>query len=1239
MATSAPVFTTEQSIQQLYLAYFNRPADAAGLAYWENAVANQGVSLATISADFAAQPEYKATYANMSNDQIVNAIYHNLFNRAPDAGGLTYWSGHLTAGDLTINTIVNNIAASALQDPKQGPDSIAVESKVAASVAFTQYLNSNVDARIAYSSGQDNQLAQNYLQSVSDAASLAAAEAALPTTTGPAIIAGGQPPATPVALTTGVDTIASNAGNTVISAVFGTVGTNNPGDTLNALDSIHMGGKGNVLNIVDQGVATTGGVVPTISVSGVQTANIQAVGGETVDTTAWTGLTALNLTASKGADAVTAAGTTAVAVTDTLANAAVTATATTIDGGSTVTVTATGATTATNIVIGDIIVGGTTAPTGAVTVTATETLADISLTDVAGNITVKGGTAVTISSIVNVAASVLTGAVTTGAAINVDGATGAVVVNNTLNVADTKADTITGDAVNVTGGTTVVVNNVVTSSAGATASATQAAAVEGAVKVLDGGTATSVTVNQTVATAAPATAAVTIATPPTVVAGGIGYDAQTTVAGIPVSAAVPGVIGVTAGVVEIAGAVADQLAADASNTVTSVSLNGFGATSFINSNVLNTLTLAGKGADLTVDNAGTTLVTTLALNTNGFTGTSVTEAGVTTLNVTTGGTAGSNVGALDFAALTTLNVAGTQTLKASLLNAAGDAAFKGVVVSGDAGFNDNGTFGATAAGSTITTTSTGKITVTLHAAGTDTFTGSTGTDIITITADQTKAVAAGSGTADELVLSGAVASTFVGGVTKTAAHVSGFEILGINNAAVDGTYDLSLLATGNNFSAIDVKSGGATDAIFANVAKGTSLSFDSTTAYTGNFVYQSIDAQGSTGDTVALTLGTSNGAVSLASLTMEDTNLVGIATLNVVSNDTAANAGAQNTIAALVDSGLSTLNVSGVDGLLITALDEGVTAGATATAAQSFTINNTSGGVVEITTLTDSGLGSLTFNGTGDSLIDTLVVGGHSLTIANSGTGAATIGVLTGATLNSLTLTGQVALGGDAGAAGVATPAAAVIGGTTGVTIAAGTDNAHINVALTGAVLGSTDNITVGNGNDFITDSGVGTVNITVGTGSNLIDVSHAIAASTAVYNVNLGAHTVTVAGVGADQIEVSITGATAAGHVNTVITGAVAGDQLVIVDATSVIQVSTAQQTAITAATTLTAALALAFGETAQHAASVFQYGGNTYVVEQAGVANAAQAATDTIVELVGTHSVSTTSTALTNHVIHLVG
>jgi hypothetical protein len=204
---------------------------------------------------------------------------------------------------------------------------------------------------------------------------------------------------------------------------------------------------------------------------------------------------------------------------------------------------------------------------------------------------------------------------------------------------------------------------------------------------------------------------------------------------------------------------------------------------------------------------------------------------------------------------------------------------------------------------------------------------------------------------------------------------------------------------------------------------------------------------------------------------------------------------------------------------------------------------------------------------------------------------------------------------------------ATATGATTGFALTGGTDNAHVNIDLTGAATGTaTDSITLGNGNDFITDgSNVGTVNVTVGTGYDLINVSSGTAASTFAANVILGAHTDTATLY--DEVNVSATGLVANGS-NTTITGIAAGDVLTFTDgATSALNVSTAQQTVITAAANLAGAIADAFADTtAQHQAFQFQYGGATYVIEQAGAAGAALAATDSIVQVTGVHTLSTT-------------
>jgi hypothetical protein len=101
--------TSKELITQLYVGYFNRAPDPAGLAFWITVLEN-GLSLEAIAQDFATQPESRATYSFLDDIQngatpsgndvevFINAIYQNLFDREPDLEGLTFWSGVLQNG-------------------------------------------------------------------------------------------------------------------------------------------------------------------------------------------------------------------------------------------------------------------------------------------------------------------------------------------------------------------------------------------------------------------------------------------------------------------------------------------------------------------------------------------------------------------------------------------------------------------------------------------------------------------------------------------------------------------------------------------------------------------------------------------------------------------------------------------------------------------------------------------------------------------------------------------------------------------------------------------------------------------------------------------------------------------------------------------------------------------------------------------------------------------------------------
>jgi len=213
--------TYYSNIQQLYVAYFNRPADPAGLAYWETVVeANKG-STAAVSATFAASAEYKATYAGMANADIVNAVYLNLFGRAAEDAGKAYWANLLNTGKITIDGVVTAVAAGA-----QTTDLTAYNNKVTAAGVFTAAVDTAAE-QAGYSGTAANAVGKSYLASVTDNASLVAATTptALNTSVANAVSAG-----TTFSVTTALGQVAAaQAAQAAYITATATVDVNNDG--------------------------------------------------------------------------------------------------------------------------------------------------------------------------------------------------------------------------------------------------------------------------------------------------------------------------------------------------------------------------------------------------------------------------------------------------------------------------------------------------------------------------------------------------------------------------------------------------------------------------------------------------------------------------------------------------------------------------------------------------------------------------------------------------------------------------------------------------------------------------------------------------------------------------------------------------------------------------------------------------------------------------------------------------
>ncbi len=149
--TTAEALSTSKSassreLQQLYIAYFSRPCDPAGLNYWTE----EGISRSAFAANMYLQPEFKNVYGFSSVEAQVNQIYLNLFNRNADVTGLLYWTNQIEKGALKLASIANDLIWAAENNSGGFSDSSTLANKTNAAVAYTKEIKTSTASIIAY---------------------------------------------------------------------------------------------------------------------------------------------------------------------------------------------------------------------------------------------------------------------------------------------------------------------------------------------------------------------------------------------------------------------------------------------------------------------------------------------------------------------------------------------------------------------------------------------------------------------------------------------------------------------------------------------------------------------------------------------------------------------------------------------------------------------------------------------------------------------------------------------------------------------------------------------------------------------------------------------------------------------------------------------------------------------------------------------------------------------------------
>lgn len=140
--------------QQLYLAYFGRPADPLGLENFTAALASANApadiqqlnasgdhQLAALINSFGTSAESAALYSG-DNTAFVVAIYRNALNRMPDDEGLAFWVKSLEDGRLTRPRAAVSIMAGALSNgTAQGVlDSQLINARTTVATYFSEQL-------------------------------------------------------------------------------------------------------------------------------------------------------------------------------------------------------------------------------------------------------------------------------------------------------------------------------------------------------------------------------------------------------------------------------------------------------------------------------------------------------------------------------------------------------------------------------------------------------------------------------------------------------------------------------------------------------------------------------------------------------------------------------------------------------------------------------------------------------------------------------------------------------------------------------------------------------------------------------------------------------------------------------------------------------------------------------------------------------------------------------------------
>jgi len=174
-----------QLTQSLYIGFFGRPADAAGLAFWSKIFSDKGLpqTFPEWVAGYGIDPDITGALDAMANSveshelyvsnnaSYINAVYSNGFNRYAEAAGREFWAGLIDRGIISRAQAVLRIMGGAQNDDTQ-----ILARKIQAAAIFTSLLNQpgSENRMLSYASGGYNDGARALLGRITATTDMAA---------------------------------------------------------------------------------------------------------------------------------------------------------------------------------------------------------------------------------------------------------------------------------------------------------------------------------------------------------------------------------------------------------------------------------------------------------------------------------------------------------------------------------------------------------------------------------------------------------------------------------------------------------------------------------------------------------------------------------------------------------------------------------------------------------------------------------------------------------------------------------------------------------------------------------------------------------------------------------------------------------------------------------------------------------------------------------------------------------